>query len=83
MKYKAYVADLLKPYVKADTVKLAEGRPMSPTELEAAYKKDPENLDLAARLADLYWHGVTTTGRPANWPRRCSQRRKGTPWPRS
>lgn len=54
LKYKAHVAELLKPYLKADTVKVSDEKPMTLAELEAVQKKDPENVDLMARLADAY-----------------------------
>jgi len=48
--YRAYVEEIVKPYLSR--AKKEEEKPMTFAELEAAQKKDPEDPDLAARLAD-------------------------------
>jgi tetratricopeptide (TPR) repeat protein len=48
--YRAFVEELVKPY--RSRAKKEEEKPMTFAELEAAQKKDPEDPDLAARLAD-------------------------------
>ncbi|HEY2784670.1 MAG TPA: tetratricopeptide repeat protein, partial [Fimbriiglobus sp.] len=53
-KYKAFLADLLKPYTKAETIRLSDESPMTLDELVSAHKKNPDDLDLSARLADAY-----------------------------
>jgi tetratricopeptide (TPR) repeat protein len=53
LKYKAHVAELLKPYIKADTVKM-DDKPMPFDDLVAAQKKNPDDVELAAKLADAY-----------------------------
>jgi tetratricopeptide (TPR) repeat protein len=50
--YKAYVTEVVKaiPSVK----KAAAEKPMTLAELEKAHEKDPDDMDVAARLADQY-----------------------------
>ena len=51
--YRAYVEEVVKPYRSAG--KKAEEKPMTFAELEEAHKKNPDDPDLAARLADQYF----------------------------
>lgn len=48
--YRAYVEEVVKPY--RSQAKKEEEKPMTFAELEAAHKKDPDDPDLSARLAD-------------------------------
>ncbi|HVK17323.1 MAG TPA: tetratricopeptide repeat protein [Fimbriiglobus sp.] len=48
--YRAYVEEVVKPY--RSQTKKEEEKPMTFAELEAAHKKDPDDPDLSARLAD-------------------------------
>jgi tetratricopeptide (TPR) repeat protein len=50
--YKAYVAEVVKAIPSAG--KKEPDKPMTLAELEAAHEKDPDDLDVAARLADQY-----------------------------
>ena len=55
---------------------------MTLAELEKAHEKDPDDLDIAARLADQYSRRKRPP-RPASWPRRCWRRSPATRWRRS
>ncbi len=51
--YRAYVADVLKPYrTAAKKSKMPDEKPMTFDELTQAQEKDPDNPDLSARLAE-------------------------------
>ena len=50
--YKAYVTDVVKAIPSPQ--KKAADKPMTLAELEAAHDKDPDDADVAARLADQY-----------------------------
>lgn len=51
--YTAYVADVVKA-IPSGGKKAAEDKPMTVAELEKAHEKDPDDLDVAARLARQY-----------------------------
>jgi cellulose synthase operon protein C len=51
--YKAYVAQVVKSIPSGGKTETVE-KPMTLAELEKAHEKDPDDLDIAARLADQY-----------------------------
>jgi tetratricopeptide (TPR) repeat protein len=50
--YKAYVAEVVKPYLSKE--KGDDEKPMTFAELEQAHENDPEDVTIAARLAEQY-----------------------------
>src|SRR5213079_2716154 len=51
--YKAYVTDVVKA-IPSGGKKAAADKPMTLAELEKAHEKDPDDVNVAARLADQY-----------------------------
>ena len=51
--YRAYVAEVVKA-IPSGGKKAESGKPMTLAELEKAHEKDPDNVEVAAKLADQY-----------------------------